>query len=206
MNLPASAAVPCAASTSVIAALRAATAERHAAIERLLRLDADFDRDHYARVVAGFDRFVRGWEPLIAAALPGLAGWLAARSRRAFLQRDMAALGNAAPREPMALPRLHIDSADAAWGSLYVLEGSALGGQVIARRVGRELGITPATGAAYFAGWGIETGARWRAFCERLEIEVGPAAEARQRAGAGARDTFDALLGIFRLTLNEPTR
>ena len=45
----------------------------------------------------------------------------------------------------------------------------ASGGQLITRQLGR-LGLSAEDGGAYFAGHGVHTGARWKAFRAALEI------------------------------------
>jgi heme oxygenase len=189
----------------VLAALRLATADRHRSIETLLALDTPFDLRHYQRVLQGFASFLAGWEPRVRAALPrGDAAWFTARSRRHLLLHDLEALQAppALPAGPVPQPLLR--DAASAWGSMYVLEGSALGGQVIARQVAQRFGLAPEHGAAYFHGWGAETGAMWRQFRERLERELGGDDAAQHRACVAAAATFDALAGVFRVMLDEP--
>ncbi len=188
-----------------MAALRQCTADQHRSIESVLALDSPFDLRHYRRVLRGFGVFHAAWEPRVAAALPAAdAAWFIARSRRPLLQRDLQALLIELPLPVAGPSRIPLDDRASAWGSMYVLEGSALGGQLIARRLVEQLGIRPDRGGAYFHGWGSETGAMWRKFRERLEQEVGsdPAAMARACHAAGA--TFDALTDVFRMVLDEP--
>jgi len=54
-----------------------------------------------------------------------------------------------------------LDGSGAAWGSLYVLEGSTLGGQVIEAALAAQAG-SPASGLTYFNDRGRRTGALWR--------------------------------------------
>lgn len=186
------------ASAPGITALRQATAERHDAIEALLRLDEAMDLDRYRHVIAGFESFLTAWEPRVRATLSTpLQTWFDGRSRLAFARQDLAALG--LPRQPAgadSLAALHLPDEAAAFGSLYVLEGSALGGQVIVRRVSATLGLDGAHGAAYFAGWGADTGGMWRAFRERLETHLDTEAR-RASASRAAVQTFDALIAHF---------
>ncbi|UOG77539.1 biliverdin-producing heme oxygenase (plasmid) [Hymenobacter tibetensis] len=49
-------------------------------------------------------------------------------------------------------------------GALYVLEGSTLGGQVLARQLAKA-GISTRT---YFSGYGDQTGLMWKSFCHLL--------------------------------------
>lgn len=182
-----------------LAALRRATAASHEAIDRQLRLDEDMDEARYVRILVGFEGYLAAWEPHVAAALPADAReWFAARSRLAMVQRDLALLAPDRPALPApAVPPLA--DAAAAFGSLYVLEGSALGGQLIARRVAARFGFDATRGAAYFNGHGERTGALWREFRERVETAV--AADARDTACAAAVATFDSLRAHFHLVL-----
>jgi heme oxygenase len=187
--------------TDPLAALRNATRDHHQRVDRLMDLRRLQDPEHYARVLQVLDAFLAGWEPLVAAALPASGqAWLQRRSRRPFLQQDLRVLGldaqPAAPLPPMPDPA-------AAWGSIYVLEGSALGGQFIARFLARA-GLDAARGAAYFHGWGDATGAMWREVRDRLASELAtPAATAS--ACEAARQTFDALAHLLEKLPHERT-
>jgi len=55
-----------------------------------------------------------------------------------------------------------------AFGCLYVMEGSTLGGKYIARQLRDQLGLTASSGAAFFNGYGEETGLRWKNFQHAL--------------------------------------
>src|SRR3954462_10746952 len=187
------------------AALRDATATRNADIDALLGLRRPLGRVHYVRVLQGFDAFLAAWEPRMARALPShWQDWFAQTRRLALVQRDLLALGAARLPAAVALPSL--DSVPAALGSLYVLEGSALGGQFIAAQARRRLGLTPGNGTAYFSGCGAATMARWREFLERLATDVDAAPDGRARAVQAAQDTFDALAGTFRQGLDTNER
>ncbi|MDT8295496.1 hypothetical protein RQ744_16070, partial [Roseomonas mucosa] len=78
---------------------------------------------------------------------------------------------------------------DAAFGALYVLEGSALGGQVILRRAEAALGLGPERGASFHASLGRPVGEGWRRFRQALALhctDAGGACDA-------ARDSFHRL-------------
>jgi heme oxygenase len=185
-----------------LTALRQATAAQHRAIESRLRLDSALPLDRYIAVLQGFERFLAAWEPLLEQALPErLRAWFAPRRRGARVAEDLRALH--APRSEPAPLDLPLDTPAAAFGSLYVLEGSALGAQVIAPRLARQLGLHAHNGAAYFAGHGEHTAARWREFRELLEREVATD-EQRAAACAAAVATFAALQAAFELPEDEP--
>lgn len=178
-----------------LAVLRRATRAHHERIDALIDLPQLSERSHYARVLQAFAAFLAGWEPAIAAALaPGWEPWLRARSRRRFLQDDLAHLGVGAPAAA-ALPQAAWSCPAAAWGSVYVMEGSALGGQLISRQLAAA-GLRPDRGAAYFHGWGDATGALWRETRTVLAAQLAAPAALAQ-ACEGARSTFDALSGLL---------
>lgn len=55
-------------------------------------------------------------------------------------------------------------------GAMYVLEGSTLGGQVLARQLAK----AAIDLRQYFTGYGERTGARWKAFCQLLAQAATP--------------------------------
>lgn len=178
--------------------LRAATRPHHDRIEQLLALDAPMDLDRYGAIVGGFHSFLTRWERELRLALPArLHGWLAARGRAQFAADDLAFLGACPPAArglPACLPE---PSVPAAFGSLYVIEGSALGGQVITPRLQQTLGLAPGRGASYFHGHGDRTGYMWREFRLRATAEVGDDAARHRMACRAAERTFDALIATF---------
>lgn len=190
--------------TTITGALRQACAAQHEAIEALLQLDqAALRREHYERVLAGFGAFVPAWEARLRPHLPAaLRGWFDQRSRAPLLARDLAALG--LQPFPMDDPVAALALADtgAVFGSLYVLEGSALGGQLIARQVRERWGLGPDNGAAYFNGWGARTGAMWAEFREHLAQALGEDDAALGSACAAAVATFAALRACFTQVLD----
>lgn len=55
-----------------------------------------------------------------------------------------------------------IDSMASGAGAIYVLEGSTLGGQYLARLVKQNLDLDAQRGASYLSGYGTETRLRWK--------------------------------------------
>lgn len=160
------------------------------------RLDAGLDltgptltAGRYRWVLERFHGFWAGWEPRVAAEL-GDEALLAPRRRLHLLRDDLRALG-AAPEGLPACPPPPLHGPAEAMGSLYVMEGSTLGGRVILKRLDA-LGLPPES-CRYFAGYGDATGAMWKLFLHRLEAV--PDTDAVLR---GARATF-ATLGDWML-------
>lgn len=181
-------------------ALRAATRSHHDRVDRLVDLARLRERAHYARVLQALDGFLGPWEDCVLTALPAAwHGWLRQRSRRAFLAQDLRSLGVA----PLAAARgmLPLRDSAAAWGSVYVLEGSALGGQVIARSL-VHAGFGPGGATAYFHGWGGATGRMWAEVRALLEGELATR-ERLAHACEAACLTFDALAHQLETVLHE---
>lgn len=190
------------------AALRAGTRERHALIEQALALHTLADEPQglarYGRVLQALALFQQHWQPHMRAALPrALQPWLDRSPRAEWLAADLAALGLPVPSAAEAgqavpvLPWPERMAPVAALASLYVLEGSALGGQVIVRGLARRAPALAVRAARYFSGHGEATGAGWRAFCAelaRFSPEGEGAAARTAQAVAAANATFDALL------------
>jgi heme oxygenase len=102
---------------------------------------------------------------------------------------DLADLGGRPAVLDRSIPRL--ESEAHAVGCCYVLEGSALGGQLIARHLSRTLNLSTERGSRYFRGSGADTGQRWRDVCRALDeyptISSEPIVD-------GARRTFQSLI------------
>lgn len=198
--------------TSVLLSLRRATDGRHRALEALATLRLPLQLDRFVQSLQGFEVFLAVWEPLVMRALPiRFHEWLALRSRYALARSDLAHL-NRGPiadvdlRERCAELVRHIDlvSVAAVLGSMYVLEGSRLGGQVIARAA-RELFDIGAQNATYFSGSGSATAREWREFLALLDAEVTSDAESHAAASNSAQQTFDALIAIFTALRDAPS-
>jgi heme oxygenase len=174
------------AAPTVLDRLRQETAPAHARLERRLDLLArPFCRDHLLGVLRGFHRFHAAWEPLMAALLGDV---FTPRRRLHLVRADLRALGEAAISHEGPAPRLFASEAGA-WGSLYVMEGSTLGGALIAQALAGVEGL-PDRGIRYFSPYGRNTAAMWRDFRAGLLAASRPATE---------RETIDAALATFAL-------
>ena len=176
----------------IAGALREGTADLHASLESALPLGSiDLTLASYGQLLQGFRGYFAAWEQSAHNAAPAhLQDLLAERARTALLDRDLATLGQ--PPTPVLatdLPPLHPTAA--LLGSMYVLEGSRLGGQYLVRSLESRLGLTPEHGLAFFYGFGPQTGSRWKAFCEVLEQQVTDVTV--DTSLSAARETFTSL-------------
>lgn len=160
--------------------LRSETAAAHARLEAALPLgDASLTREAYVALLVRFRRLYAGAEAAVEPWAPTLAGVgvaLAERRKTPLIDHDLATLGTTIgptlgglPPSGGDAPAFPVPTAGHAFGVLYVLEGSTLGGQVVLRGLERTLDITAARGGAFFASYGARVGPMWRQFCAGLE-------------------------------------
>lgn len=173
----------------ILTRLRSETREDHDRMERdLALLRPDLGLARYRQLLRALHGFLAAWEPLVADRLRD-PRFFDPRRKLGLLERDLRVLHVPAGDVCSDMPAL--DGPAAAMGSLYVLEGATLGGRIILRHVHDVLGLTPATGAAYFASYGASVGEMWRAFQQRLVAGASPSAD--DKAVAAARATFGSL-------------
>ncbi len=157
-------------SAPLIDHLRSATRAAHMELETTLQLlEPPLSCLRFARALTGFQSFHRVWEPKVEALL-GEPDMLVPRRKLALIAADLDALGHAG-NEPISFDLDFLDGAAQAWGSLYVLEGSTLGGQVISRSL-KATDWAPPNGLAYFNPYGRRIGAMWTQFRTALEARA----------------------------------
>jgi heme oxygenase (biliverdin-IX-beta and delta-forming) len=167
--------------------LREETRPAHHRLEAELDLLSDgLTLERYGAVLTRFHWFLRTWEPVVARLL-GDDAFFEPRRKVDLLARDLRALqlrpvGGSCDDLPALGTRAQ------AMGSLYVVEGSTLGGQLIARHARRSLDLPAGGGTAFFESYGPAVGARWVAFRERLAETSSPLTDGS--AVAAARQTF----------------
>ncbi len=171
--------------------LREETRPHHEALEKTLNLlSPTLEIARYQSILQRFHAFWSGWKPLVHGLLAGEPDLLTGRDRTGLLANDLAHF-RLTPL-PAEGPFPPLVEADAALGSLYVLEGSTLGGQVISRHLETRLGLRDGAGYAYFQGYGRRNGPMWVAMRERLSRHPAEGAPA-DRLVTGAKQTFSVL-------------
>ncbi|WP_295393550.1 biliverdin-producing heme oxygenase [uncultured Thiodictyon sp.] len=157
----------------LIVALRLATAPIHAAVERLpamVRLTGPgVSRVDYCRYLSTMAQVYGTLEPPLYAALGALRAAvppLGLRPKFPILCADLAAYGLAPPR--LARAEQATPDLSTAVGGLYVLEGSTIGGRVVARHLRQCLG-DPLLGGGFLDFHGEGASAAWKGFGLALE-------------------------------------
>lgn len=174
--------------------LKIETRPAHDRIEAAIDLERRIgSREAYRSLLARFYGFHVAWEAAAEAAAPDPHSFRL-RCKAERLARDLRALGMSA-HEIARLPRCHpmmpLPAPAAVLGSMYVVEGSTLGGMVIARDVERRLGLTAETGCAYFRSYGRDTAMMWKSFGAMLMAASSPEVDDLIVASAGR--TFDVM-------------
>jgi heme oxygenase len=185
------------ASDPIMAQLKLRTAHQHRATEGTVNLmRPDFTLDDYRALLKRFFAFYRPFEEKVRAALGENPIELDhdQRLNTPRLLRDLRNLGFSESEidaiEPADMfPAL--DSKENIFGSLYVIEGSTLGGQVIGRHLKQQFDLDASNGAAFFLGYGPETGKMWRGYAEAV-TKFAETAD-REKIIAGANQTFEAI-------------
>src|SRR5437763_1438196 len=137
--------------------LKRETAAVHQRLEALLGLlEPDLSTHRYRRLLQTFYGFYSPVEAgLVRLAADRPPVGFALRARSELIEHDLLALG-LSRRELAELPRCvelpRLSSAEELAGSLYVLEGACLGGQVIAPVLRRRFGMGKTSGASFFVG------------------------------------------------------
>jgi heme oxygenase len=177
-----------------IGAVRERTQSVHHRLESRLQLTRAPSVAYYAAYLSRMYGVVQAIERKAAEQADSLSRLpdLADRAHKSSaLERDLTDLGVLPQKLPvLSLPEL----ADVAalFGALYVLEGSTLGGTVLARRLEAELGALP---TRYLRIYGLETAAKWRTFLAALETFA--ALDERQRVARAAHRMFETIEAWF---------
>jgi heme oxygenase len=174
--------------------LKIETRPAHDRIERAVDIEGRITSlAAYRALLARFYGFHAAWEPSAEAAL-GDTAFFRDRRKTGLLVRDLLALGmgdGEIARLPLCDLAVPVSGPAAAFGGMYVVEGSTLGGTIIARLVERRLGLSTETGCGYFRSYGSAVGAMWRSFGARLLSVSTP--ETDDTIVASANDTFEAM-------------
>lgn len=161
----------------LLAQLRAVTGAAHAELDRAVTGAGTLSPVRYAALLYAHLDVLSSLEAELEHYLPGFA----AAQRVALLCADLHVLGlGAAP----ARGANRVTSLGAAWGAAYVIEGSALGGLVLARELKLERSVD-ARALRYMSLRGAATADHWRSFCRALNA-WGAGANEHERATACA--------------------
>lgn len=150
--------------------LKQQTSAEHDRVEDSMRvMDGDLDLGIYVETLQRLYGFVLGWEQWASNSSDAFVQALVhPRQRSELLYADLRFLSVGPHPTTYPGPALSISSQAHVLGGLYVMEGSTLGGQYIARHVEATLALSPGFGDSFFRGYGDATGKMWREVKEAL--------------------------------------
>lgn len=151
--------------------LKRSTASDHERAERSMNLmNPGLTVATYVSTLRTLYGFINGWEVWAQSVSDSyLHQHVIVRQRSALLRTDLQIFSSSPPDGIYPGPKLSLANRAHVLGAMYVIEGSTLGGQYIARHVERVLNLKPNEGSAYFHGYGDQTGQMWRDFKELIQ-------------------------------------
>jgi heme oxygenase (biliverdin-IX-beta and delta-forming) len=167
--------------------LREETSAAHRALDETLQIvDRLSAPDERVRLLAGYLCLHQRTETKVEPFLSRIADLdFPARRRSSLIAESLGSLGQTASVDGAACPDIRTRAE--AFGALYVLEGSSLGGRVILKELRRR--GTSLAGLGFLDPYGADAGQRWRSFLIILEREL-KSGEQKADAVKGALDTF----------------
>jgi heme oxygenase len=181
--------------------LRHETRQEHHDLEKALDLfSAQFNVTDYGNLLVKFFVFHVAFDAYLA--VKGLEGssaekfYLDGRSKKNWLAQDMDFMGidNVVDIRKLSHDDFAIllPSTEHIWGAIYVIEGSTLGGEILARHFTKTLGLSPEAGLRFFTAYGSETKAKWNEMIRQLE-SMAKQDERHANIIVGAKRTFGFL-------------
>lgn len=118
------------------------------------------------------------------------------RRKTPLLAQDLQFLGDT-PASLASLPLCcdlpEVDNFPQAWGCLYVLEGSTLGGKIILRSLRQLLNINEIKGGSFFDSYGSEVGPMWHTFGQAVNTYTAGQSNCEGALIAAACNTFQKI-------------
>lgn len=172
--------------------LKQATSENHATLEKILvsRLKNLKNENDYGKLLSTLYDFYGPLEDRTLRFIPvEVLPDIASRKRADSLKKDMLELNYTySARQPENIPAPQ--NMSHAVGTMYVTEGSTLGGSIIAGMLRRQLKLED-KGLSYFTAYGDQNMEKWQSFKRNFESRSGQLE--LNEVIQGANSTFIAL-------------
>ena len=172
--------------------LKLHTKANHLQVEKLLvaRMRSIANSDDYVELLQIFYGYFGALEDKINQYIgPTQLPDYAERRKSESLFNDIKSLGNTLPQEPEVLDLPIIENSLQAFGALYVIEGSTLGGKIISKLIANQLDLQNNNGLSFFISYGDKTEEMWEEFKEVLDMQPQNQADTKIILDA-ANDTF----------------
>lgn len=184
---------------SILAQLKARTAHQHQQTEDGVDLMRDdFSLEDYRKLLVRFYAFYKSYDEKLRESLREnpIDFYEEKRFNTPRLVSDLKSLGMS-DKEISDIETFDdlpaMDSREKTFGSLYVIEGSTLGGQVISRHLKEKFGFDESSGAAFFSGYGKDTGKMWNNFREAVTAFADGDGVNREEIIKSANETFEKI-------------
>ena len=184
----------------ILGKLKESTRQQHEGLEQTVDVMSQmFSLENYKILLAKFYRFYSSIEIELAKLDLNKYGYdLTERLKTPKLEKDLAYLGILPSVKKLTvyngLPKLNAD--EKAFGSLYVIEGATLGGQIINRHLKQNLDLSPENGGSFFNGYGEKTGLKWKEFCQ-MTTKFAESKNADETIIYSAKATFDSFKNCY---------
>ncbi|WP_294224496.1 biliverdin-producing heme oxygenase [uncultured Chryseobacterium sp.] len=177
--------------------LKQHTAVYHDAAEKLFNSKKIFDRtftlEDYKKIIStNYLMLLHSEDKIFQNLSDDIAGKLQLENRKklALIEKDLSGLS----LEPESVSHdLEFTGENEALGALYVIEGSTLGGNVIARQLSKTEGFDGVT-FNFFGCYRENTGPMWKSFKEVLDAEVDE--QNYDEVLSGAKKLYNFLLNV----------
>jgi len=162
--------------------IKEATLQYHQQTEKILvgKMKSMRSKQDYVDLLAAFYGYFGGLEQQIERYInaSNLADYND-RRKTAAIADDIKALGGDIPQKATGAQLPEIDNYLQAFGALYVIEGSTLGGKIISKMIQQHLQIDNGAGLSFFNSYGKQTEQMWNSFKEILnDVAMTPEDEA----------------------------
>jgi heme oxygenase len=185
----------------ILARLKESTRSQHEALESVVDvMTKTFSIADYKDLLTRFYRFYSAVEPKLPVEGLRAAGFdPEPRRKTPLLERDLEDLGILAGVKGLGawLGAPRTENVAEAFGSIYVMEGATLGGQIITRHLKEHLGLTPEQGGAFFNSYGPNVGRMWKEFGAAVTAYSEKHPEDDETIVNSARETFDSFRNCF---------
>lgn len=183
---------------NIAALLKRETRGLHDQVEENLNsqaiLSEDYSQEEYARLLLQLYRAHLSLEPKILSFDRIMHDTRLQTTRRLYkahlLEEDLRSLGHRPAKVGMPLRLRNLSEA---WGALYVLEGSTLGGAMILKQLRKH--NWPRQPFAYYGYYGSDTGPMWKSFRELLQENWESGQLNTDDLLSGARKAYGVFMG-----------
>jgi len=181
----------------ILQRLRAETSQNHSAIESQMPvLDPNMSLATYCELLKRFWGYYAPLEDLLRMEIdiywPDQEYLCSERAKVPLLEKDLRAFGQSVELLERCTNLPELKTPAQVLGCLYVIEGATLGGQIISKHLLANLGLGPETGAAFFNGYGADSGQQWQSFRLFLTSNAEPMSQDDEIV-VSSNDTFKTL-------------